>query len=82
MYLLFALAYLYTALHIPLLVPSTTIITISLSVNNSNFTSVVFKQACHDNPGADKKYAGSSSYISKHLFLKFSNTSASNEVSL
>ena len=27
---------------------------ISLSVNNSNFTSVLFKQACHANPGADK----------------------------
>ena len=44
--------------------------------------SVFFKRACHANPGADKKRAGSSSYISVHLFQKFSNTSASNNVSL
>ena len=25
------------------------------SVNNSNFTSVFFKHACHADPGADKK---------------------------
>ena len=29
-----------------------------------------------------KKSAGSSSYISTHLFIKFSNTSVSNNVSL
>ena len=28
---------------------------ISTSVNNSNLTSVFFKQAYHANPGADKK---------------------------
>ena len=28
---------------------------ISISVNNSNFTPVFFKQACHANPGADRK---------------------------
>ena len=28
---------------------------ISASVNNSNFTPVFFKHACHANPGADKK---------------------------
>ena len=32
-------------------------------------------QACHANPGANKKLAGSSPYISIHLSLKFSNTS-------
>ena len=37
-------------------------------------------QACHANPGANKKLAGSSPYISIHLSLKFSNTSASNNV--
>ena len=31
------------------------------------------KQACHANPDAEKKWAGSSSYISIHLFLKFSS---------
>ena len=50
-------------------------------VNNSSSTPVFFKQACHANPGADKRWAGSSSYISVHLFLKFSNTSASNNAS-
>ena len=34
---------------------------------NSNFTSVFFKQDCHANSGADTKYAGSSSYISRHF---------------
>ena len=48
----------------PLSLPST-------SVNNSNSTSVLFKHACHVNPGADKKSAGSSSYTSIHMFLKF-----------
>ena len=80
MYLLFALAYLCNALHILPLIPSI-IISLSLSVNNSNFTLVFLKQACHANAGADKKCAGSSSYFSMHLFQKFSNTSASNVVS-
>ena len=50
-------------------------------VNNSSSTPVFLKQACHANPGAYKRWAGSSSYISIHLFLKFSNTSASNNAS-
>ena len=82
MYLLFASAYLYTALHIPPLVPFSTITSISLSVNNSNSTSVFFRHACHANPGADRKCAGSSRYISMHLSLKFSYTSASSIASL
>ena len=40
------------------------------------------KAVCHANSGAVENGAGSSSYISKHIFLKFSNTSASNNVSL
>ena len=44
---------------------------LSISVNNSNFTPVFFKQACHANSGADKKSVGSNSYISIHLFLSF-----------
>ena len=79
--LLFAFAYQCIPWHIPL-IPFSNIINISLFVNNSNFTPVFFKQACFANPGADKKWAGSSSYILIHLFLKFSNTSASNNVSL
>ena len=55
---------------------------ISILVNNSNSTSVFFKQTCYANPGADKKWVESSSYISIHLFLKFPNISASNNVSL
>ena len=53
-----------------------------MSVNNFNST-FVFKLAFHANPGADKKkQAGSSSYVSIHLFRKFPNTSASDNVSL
>ena len=65
----------------PPLIPFSTIINISLFVNNSNFTPVFFEEACHANPGADKKLAGSSSYISILLFIKFSHTSASYNVS-
>ena len=52
-----------------------------MSVNNSNSTLVFFRHACHANPGAHTKYAGSSWYMLSHTFLKFSNTSASNNVS-
>ena len=55
---------------------------ILLIVNNSNFVSVFFKLVCHVDPGVDNKQAGSSPYISINLFLKFSNVSASNNVSL
>ena len=41
-------------LHIPLLVPFSAINNILISVNNSRFTPVFFKQACHANPGANK----------------------------
>ena len=34
--------------------PYSTINSISMSVNNSNFTSVFFKAACHTNPGAEE----------------------------
>ena len=34
--------------------PFSTINSLSISVNNSNSTPVLFKQACHANPGADK----------------------------
>ena len=62
--------------------PFSSINNISISVNNSNSTSGFFKQAYHANPCADKKWGGSSSYISTHLFLKFSNISTGNNVSL
>ena len=81
MYLLFALSYRYITWHIPPLIPFSNINSISLSVNNSNFTLGFFKLVFHANPGALKKWAGSSSYFSMHLSLKFSNTSASSDVS-
>ena len=81
MYLLLTLAYRYVAWHIPSLIPLLSFLTASLSVINSNSILVFFKHAFHANPGALKKRAGSSSYLSMHLSLKFSNTSASNDVS-
>ena len=69
------------AWQIPPLIHYSTINSRSISVDNSNFTPVIFEPACHANPGADTKWAGSSSYISVHLSQMFSNTSASNNVS-
>ena len=80
--LLLAFAYQCMAWHIPPLIPSGTINIISTSVSSSNFTSDFFRNVCHANPGADKSYAASSSYISMNLLQKFWNTSASNNVSL
>ena len=40
------------------------------------------KAACYANPGPETNFVGSSLYILKHTFLKFSNTSANNNVSL
>ena len=71
----------YCMIYPPLILFST-INNILTSENNSNFISVFFKNTCYVKPGADKKLAGSSSCILMHLFLKFSNTSASNTVSL
>ena len=42
-------------LHIPPLVPSSNVSSISESVNNSNSILVFFKHACRANPVADKK---------------------------
>ena len=51
-----------------------------MSVNNSIFTTVFFKHSCRANPGAEKKYEGSSLYISMHLSLNFSKACASKSV--
>ena len=59
----------------PPLIPDSIINRMSMSVSNSKFTFVFFKDACHANPGADKKSAGPSSYIFMHVFLNLSNTS-------
>ena len=55
-------------LHIPPHIPYSTISNISISVKRSNFTLVFFKAACRANPGAERNFAGSSSYILRHIF--------------
>ena len=45
-----------------------------MSVKRSNLTLAFFKATCHVN----QKRTVSSSYISRHIFRKFSNTSVSN----
>ena len=55
---------------------------ISISVKRSNITLVFFKATCHANPRAERKFAGSSSHFLKHIFLKFSNTTANDNVFL
>ena len=42
---------------------------------------IFFKAACYANPGDERNFSGSSLYISRNIFLKFSNTSANNDVS-
>ena len=68
--------------HNPPLVPFSIINNISISVKRFNFTLAFLEAACHAYPKAGRNFAGSSSYISRHIFLKFSNTSANNKVSL
>ena len=67
----------HAGLDISSLIPFSTIISISIAVKISNFT-LVFLKPCNANLGADKNFARSSSYILRHIFLKFSNTSANN----
>ena len=43
---------------------------VSISVNNSNFTSVLFKAAWYVNPRAERKSTGSNLKILKHIALK------------
>ena len=61
---------------------SSTINNISISVKISNLTLVFLKAACHANSGAEQNFAGSSSSILRHIFLKFSDTCAVNTVLL
>ena len=49
-----------------------------MSVKRSNFTLVFFKAGCYANLGAEIKFVGSSSCTLRHLLLKYSNTSATN----
>ena len=55
--------------HIPSLIPFSTINSISISVKRSNFTSVFFIAACYANSIAERNFAGSGSYILRHIFL-------------
>ena len=57
------------------LMPFSTINSISISVNNSNFISVIFKAACHAKPGAGRNFTASKLETSQHIFPKFSKTS-------
>ena len=50
-----------------------------ISVKRSNFILDFFRPACHANPGAEGKRTGSRS---RNILLKFSNTSANNNVML
>ena len=59
-----------------------TISNISISVNNSNSNPVFFKQVCHANSGEDKNERDQVHKSPLRLFLQFSSTSASNNVSL
>ena len=54
----------------------------SISLKRSNFTLVFFKAASHANPGAERNFERSSSYILIHIFPKFPNASANNNVTL
>ena len=83
MNLLLVFAYRWIEWHIPPLIPFSIINDISITIKISNFTLDFFKAACHHaNPGAEINFAGSSLYILTDIFLKFSNTSANNNVSL
>ena len=62
MYLLLNFACWCTAWQIPYLIPCFTISSISVSISNSSSTSVFFRNVCHANPNANKKFVRSSTY--------------------
>ena len=75
MYLLLAFAYLPIEWYIPPLITCVivllyycTINNITISVRRANFTLISFKVAYHANSGGERNFAGSSSYISTHIF--------------
>ena len=82
MYLLLAFAYWYIEWHILPLITFSTINNTLMPIKRFYFALVLFEAAFHANPGAEKIFAGSSSYILIHMFLKFSKTSSNNNVSL
>ena len=62
------------------LIPFSTINKILISIERSNFGLVFLKADGHANPGAERNFSGSGSYYSRHIFPKFSNTSADNNL--
>ena len=82
MYLLLASAYQCMVWHILPLMPFSTIKSILTSVSNCNSTFVLSRYAYHANPGAKKKYAGLSSFISMHLLRQLLNGFANSRVFL
>ena len=57
--MLLALKYRWTAWHMSPLILILTISSISISVNNSNFTSVFYKADSYANPGAERNFTES-----------------------
>ena len=82
MYLLLAFVYRQIEQHIPPCIPFSINKNISISVKRSNFTSFFLKATSHGNPGTGRNFAGSNLYILRHIFLKFSNTTANNNILL
>ena len=54
----------------------------STSFDRSNFILFFINTACYTNSKTERNLAGSSSYVSRHIFRKLLNTSSSNNVSL
>ena len=71
MYLLLAFAYQKIEWRIPPLIAFSTINNKSMSVKRSNFILVVFKAACHINPGAEKNEQDLA-HMFQHTYFKSS----------
>lgn len=69
MMILLSLVFTYPriAWDIPPFMSFSTINNISGWVNSYKFTFVFFKATCHANPGAERKWAGSSLHILRHF---------------
>ena len=79
MYLLLAFTYQWMIWHLPLLTPFSTINNMLISVKRFDFALVDFHAPGHANSSEERNWAESSSYILRHVFWKFSNTSADNK---
>ena len=75
MYLLLPFAHRWIKGNIPPIIPFSAINFVWISIDSSGLTFVFCRTVCHDNLGAERNWAGSGSYVSMHLFWKFSNTS-------